>query len=266
MMKTLRGRGAVCCWVALLLLGVGCGDHSNTSQDAGQPDAAPLDPHPWGDLSVEGRAFFFDLGPGLSIDYLEDGPSAELWMLEYPELRQTLGPDGRFSLAGFDEGMEVTLCVKAPGFQPTMTGTLTVGASGLADITFQVTSLDIGDAVATILLNVELDDSMCQLATTVTAADTQAMGVWAVGEPGATVALTPAVDADLGPFYFNEDVMPMDIYTETSVDGGVLYVNVPPGDYLLEGIKPGVTFSSAVLKCRAGWLVNASPPYGVQAL
>ena len=146
-----------------------------------------------------------------------------------------------------------------------MTGTLTVGATGLTGITFQVTSHDIGDAVAVLLLNVELDQTLCQLATTVTAADTQAQGVWAVGEPEATVTLSPAVDAESGPFYFNEDVMPMDIYTETSIDGGVLYVNVPPGDYLLEGIKPGVTFSPAVLKCRPGWLVNASPPYGVQA-
>ena len=53
--------------------------------------------------------------------------------------------------------------------------------------------------------------------------------------------------------------------TETSEDGGVLFANVPPGDYTWTAHKAGVKFRSVKMKCRAGWLVNASPPWGLQA-
>jgi hypothetical protein len=245
--------------------GAACVSPPEEARDGGGVDAEVFGPHPWGDLSVEGRAYFFDIGAGLSIEHLQPGPEAEVWVLEHPELRQTLGADGRFSFEGFAEGMEVTLCLEAPTFQPTQTATLTVGATGLPAVTFQVMSEAIRDAVADILLTVDLDDTACQLASTVTAADTQSSGVWAAGEPGAVVELSPAVQPENGPFYFNEDVMPIATLTETTSDGGVLYVNVPVGRYVLEAFKPGVTFVPVTLECRAGWLVNASPPYGVQA-
>ncbi len=53
---------------------------------------------------------------------------------------------------------------------------------------------------------------------------------------------------------------------QTSDDGGVLFVNVPPGTYTLTGTKAGAVFTTLKMKCEAGWLVNASPPWGLQRL
>lgn len=46
----------------------------------------------------------------------------------------------------------------------------------------------------------------------------------------------------------------------------MLWANVPPGEYLLTAYKEGVVFRDVRIKCRAGMLVNASPPWGLQAL
>jgi hypothetical protein len=85
------------------------------------------------------------------------------------------------------------------------------------------------------------------------------------GEAGAKVVLTPPVPAESGPVYFNESVLPDQSLTATTKDGGVLYYKVPPGDYMLTAEKSGIVFEPAKIKCRAGFLVNAGPPLGVQA-
>jgi hypothetical protein len=46
----------------------------------------------------------------------------------------------------------------------------------------------------------------------------------------------------------------------------VLFSNVPVGTYVMRAHKDGVTFEEVTLKCEAGVLTNASPPYGLQAL
>ena len=86
------------------------------------------------------------------------------------------------------------------------------------------------------------------------------------GEEGATVTIEPAIPVEQGPIYFGSNVIPDPDLTETTDDGGVLFYNVPPGRYTLEANKKGVTFESVTMECRAGVLVNASPPYGLQAL
>ncbi|MBI5478232.1 MAG: hypothetical protein HY906_05210 [Deltaproteobacteria bacterium] len=59
-------------------------------------------------------------------------------------------------------------------------------------------------------------------------------------------------------------MLPDPYLTETTVDGGVLFVNVAPGTYRLDGHKEGSTFRPAWVWCRAGVFVNASPPHGIQ--
>jgi hypothetical protein len=72
--------------------------------------------------------------------------------------------------------------------------------------------------------------------------------------------------AQVGPVYFNSAVIPDQSRKESSDDGGVLWGNVEPGEYRITATKPGATFASIRMKCRPGVLVNASPPYGLQAL
>jgi hypothetical protein len=86
------------------------------------------------------------------------------------------------------------------------------------------------------------------------------------GEAGATVTVEPALPPEHGPIYFNAAVIPDPSLTETSEDGGVLFVDVPPGTYTLHAQKDGVIFEDTLMQCEAGVLVNASPPYGLQAL
>lgn len=64
--------------------------------------------------------------------------------------------------------------------------------------------------------------------------------------------------------HFNEDVLPTPGLAETSVDGGVVWTNVVPGEYVLTASKEGVEFEPVKIRCRAGVLVNAGPPRGLQ--
>jgi len=59
-------------------------------------------------------------------------------------------------------------------------------------------------------------------------------------------------------------IVPDATLTATSVDGGVLFLNVPPGEYRLLATKPGKQFTQAKIRCTAGQLINAAPPYGLQ--
>jgi hypothetical protein len=54
--------------------------------------------------------------------------------------------------------------------------------------------------------------------------------------------------------------------TVTSIDGGVILANIPPGEYTLTATKQGKQFSTVAVRCRAGLLVNAAPPHGLQGL
>lgn len=61
------------------------------------------------------------------------------------------------------------------------------------------------------------------------------------GDPGATV--TKIRDA-IGPIYFNEKVQPDPLYGKTSVDGGVAWLNVPPGEHIVTAERAGVKYAS----------------------
>jgi len=64
--------------------------------------------------------------------------------------------------------------------------------------------------------------------------------------------------------YFDSSVLPDRSRVETSDDGGVLFLQVPPGEYVWTAHKAGAVFSRIKMKCRVGILVNASPPKGLQ--
>jgi hypothetical protein len=83
------------------------------------------------------------------------------------------------------------------------------------------------------------------------------------GVEGATVQIDPA---DATPIYFNEDVLPDVEQQTTSIDGGVLWPNVPPGDYTLSASKPGTEFVEVQVRCEDGWVVNANPVHGLHAI
>lgn len=63
------------------------------------------------------------------------------------------------------------------------------------------------------------------------------------GDPGATMTLSPEQGDFIGPIYFNEDVTPDLTWDSTSVDGGVVWLNMPRNViYHASAQKAGVTY------------------------
>lgn len=91
------------------------------------------------------------------------------------------------------------------------------------------------------------------------------------GDAGATMTISPASDNYIGPIYFNEAVIPDLSQPDTSLDGGVTWLNIPLNNtYYVSAQKPGVTyetvkFSIAESDQEAGVLLYiASPPDSVE--
>lgn len=209
--------------------------------------------------TVSGNAFDFAGSPEARI------AGATVTLVEDPSRTAVTAADGSFAFDGFATGDEATFDLRFPNYHAIRTGTLVVGDADVERLSFQV----VHDAIYTALadsLAIQPDPAKCQIVTTVTRIGKSLYDPGAHGEAGATVALGPSAGATEGPIYFNASVQPERGLTETSEDGGVLFLNVTPGEYWLTATKPGATFRTFKMKCAAGLLVNASPPWGLQRL
>lgn len=194
--------------------------------------------------------------------WLENGV---VWVLEHPELGTvTTDVDGYFAFSGLQEGEEVSLILEHPNYHPIQNGTVRLGPTGAARVTFQAVTWSVYDGLAFVLGITPDEVNKCQMVTTVTRVGKSIYDPGAHGEKAATVTTSPALPDENGPIYFNSDVLPQPSLTMTSDDGGVLYVQVTPGDYVWTAHKGDLIFTRIKSKCRAGLLVNASPPWGLQ--
>jgi hypothetical protein len=209
-------------------------------------------------VTLSGDAIPFVGGPNGRI------AGADVSLLELPDRHVTTGSDGHFAFEGLEEGSEVTVVLSHPDYHPIQTGTFRLGPEGIARVTFQAVTYDIYGALAALLAVTPDEENRCQMVTTVTRVGRSIYDPGAHGEEGVTVSLDPPLPAEHGPIYFNSSVLPDRRLTETSDDGGVLFIQVPPGEYVWTAHKPGAVFSRVKMKCRAGLLVNASPPRGLQ--
>ncbi len=209
---------------------------------------------------------------GVAVNFALEGGvlvGASVATLEVPTATGLTGEDGTFALDA-PAGGEATFVLTNPGVPPIQTGTLDVPTEGIDGVTFQVPDDEMYELMAA-FSGVEPDPAACQIATTVTCAGCDMWHGAFHGEPGATVTIDPPLPAEHGPVYFyrnstNGIIWPDPALAETTEDGGVLFLNVPPGRYTLRAHKDGVSFDERKMWCRAGWLVNASPPYGVNVL
>lgn len=89
------------------------------------------------------------------------------------------------------------------------------------------------------------------------------------GDAGATAILSPLVQA-IGPIYFDETAQPNPTYTSTSMDGGVVWLNVPFGIYNISASKAPYQYSTVRFNISQDDQANnvvlyiASPPDSVQ--
>lgn len=211
-------------------------------------------------MVVTGTAFAFAL-PGQAYGLIDGGTVS---VLEAPEVQAQTRSDGTFELSGVPADAEVTFVIDAEGFPSTQTKTFAPLGTDLDRLTFQVPDDLLYETLAS-LLQITPSSDRCQVVTTVTRVGKSLFDDGAHGEAGATVRIDPAPSEGEGPIYFGSDVLPDRTLTETSDDGGVLFVNLPPGTYTLSADKTGVSFEPITIDCRAGVLTNASPPYGLQA-
>lgn len=190
---------------------------------------------------------------------------AKVTILERPDLSFTTGEDAHFLFEGIEVGTDVTLVVEHPDFKATQTATMKVGPKGIHPFPIQVVSLQLYDLLAALMPLDPQQDRFCAIATTAARFGGGLYAALRQGMPGVEVELEPAARPESGPVYFNDDVIPDRNQVGTSIDGGVLYYRVPPGDYVMRAKRSGAVFSEVRFKCRAGFVVNAGPPLGVMA-
>lgn len=202
------------------------------------------------------------------------GPVAGLTVrvLEQPDRSTATDADGHWRIEGLPVGSKATFAVDTGERFPIQTATFTVGTEDLQRVSFQSPTQEMVDLLADIV-GQPTDPSRCQIATTVTRRGYSLYGGAADGthgEPGATVTIDPPPAGGTGPIYFNglsyDVIFPDASLQATTVDGGVLFVNVTPGTYTLRAHKDGAVIREVEVGCRAGVLTNAAPPWGLQVL
>lgn len=212
-------------------------------------------------IKVSGTAFAFNL-PGAPYGRIKQGTVS---ILEMPDVTTKTDAEGYFEFNGLPSGQEASFVIEADGFPVAQTKTFTLPETDLERVTFQVPNNDLYDLIAGVLA-IAPSDNTCQIVSTLTVVGKSLFDEGAHGEEGSIVTIDPPVDPERGPTYFNSQVLPDSTLTESSDDGGVVFTNIEPGEYVVSAHKEGCEFEDIKIKCRGGVLVNASPPYGLQKL
>ena len=194
---------------------------------------------------------------------------------ELPGVSAITGADGSYELE-LPLGATVTPYIEAADHFGIHTQTFTLDdahdGSDLDGVNFQTPSLAIYEGLKALVGGFTGRDPFeggCVIVTTV--GDARMVGMsfdefidfHPHGVEGATVSIEPALAT---PIYFNADVLPDAAQLTTSIDGGVLFPNVPPGEYSLSATKDGLQFVTVHATCKDGWVVNANPVWGLHAL
>lgn len=191
---------------------------------------------------------------------------AEVSIVEYPGRKVIADSAGHFRFDGLKEGSQVTFRILKQGYLPYYTETYTIDTTDLGPVAIQAANLIEVAGFAYFSESVP-DMRKGFIASTVSTQDPATfVNLGFPGEAGCTVSIDPPLPPELGPIYFDEQTLPRRYLTETTRDGGILYVNVPPGEYTIYAHKSGIEFRPIKVKVFAGALTNATPPFGLRKL
>ena len=193
---------------------------------------------------------------------------ATIHVLEDDALTTTVADDGTYSLEVPDHA-QVTPYITDDGYATIYLQTFSTDGQDLANVNFQTPTLGVRTLLA-MVLGIDTDEAgyptQCAVVTTVSTK--QVRGVtfdqfirWgAHGVAGVQATITPEAGQRT---YFNENVVPDASVTETSVDGGVVWSELPPGDYTLSAQGAGSQWPDVHVTCANGRIINANPPWGL---
>ena len=246
---------AVLALVPLLL--VLTGDAPAGASSGGRHDRAPAAVH------IRGTAYTFDNQRPIA--------GATIRVAELPGVAATSQADGSYDLV-VPDGTKVTPYVEAEGHRGIHLQTFVTAGRNLERVNFQIPTEPIYFALVA-LLGVELDArgnlARCAIVSTFSTVHVRELSFpdfvayGAHGVAGATATTTPTLAK---PVYFNESVIPDRSRTESSIDGGVIWTEVPAGVYRVQGHHPTERFADFIATCRPGRIVNANPPQGLYQL
>lgn len=217
-------------------------------------------------VTISGRAYAFNhMGTFIQ--------GATIKVREIPGLSATTDANGDYELAVPDD-TNITPYIEPPaGYNGIDLQTLHTRGEDIENANFQTPADAEYNALAA-LLSVPIDEEtgrpeQCVIVTTASARNVRGVDYQTFwdrtphGVPGATSAESPSLD---GPIYFNQYVIPDPSKTETSEDGGIIWINVPAGTYRIETTSPDTRFASFLATCKNGRIVNANPPWGAYEL
>lgn len=216
---------------------------------------------------IRGTAYTFNTPDPIS--------GATIRVEELPDVSAVTGADGSYELE-VPYGSRVTAYIEAEGHHSIHVQTFVLDAehdgAELDGVNFQTPSDPIYDGLRALMASITGRDPFedgCAIVTTV--GDARMVGMPFAefiefhphGVEGAVARLEPEVVA---PIYFNDDVLPDPAQATSSIDGGVIWVNVPPGEYTLHAEKAGTEFVEVLVRCEQDWVVNANPVWGLHAI
>lgn len=218
---------------------------------------------------------------GNYLDYAATVPDTPVWIAEYPWTRdRNIMTDGTgwwtmYVVKDTGSDLEFSFIYDKPDWITTKSNVITVSDVDDTDLAIQYIDPDFYNVlmlpyVENMLRTNGYPNFFFENAMVVTVGKS-----WASmhddrlphGDPGATMTLSPAQGEAIGPVYFNEQVIPDVTWNATSVDGGVVWLNLPLGTtWYVSAEKPGVSYPTVKFRITqadvdAGvQLFIASPP------
>jgi hypothetical protein len=216
-------------------------------------------------VAISGRAYAFNHSDtGLA--------GAVIRVRELPKLSAVADANGDYELEVPDETNVTPYIEPPPGYHQIDLQTFHTRGEAIENANFQTPADAEYNGLAALLevpLGPDGRPEQCVIVTTASARNVRGVDFETFqartphGVAGATAHAEPALP---GPVYFNEQVIPDRSRTETSGDGGIIWTEVPDGSYRVMTESPSTRFASFLATCKAGRIVNASPPWGAYEL